>query len=259
MIHRLGYILTLAMPLFGLETVEARAQAADASAIVHRLDELENSVNDLTSEIARLTRLLEAALPPAPVVEIAPIDLRLNAPTKGSPAARVVLIEYADFQCPYCAQYANATYREIQRNYVDTGKIRYTFRHLPLEQLHPQARSAAEAAECAREQDHFWDFHDRLFANQKALGPADLESHARALQLDVPRFQACFTAGKVSAAVSESVEEANRLGLTGTPAFLIGEVQSNGAIRVTRRISGAQPFGVFQAALESILQTSSKH
>lgn len=229
------------------------AQTSETS-LVKRLDGVEQAVRALEKQVADLNSLLRSALPPPPFVDVMPFEISIaGAPTKGAATAKIVLIEYSDFECPYCGRHAQGSYRDIERQYVDTGKITYVFRHLPLDQIHPSARKAAEAAECAREQGKFWQFHDRLFANQMALSATDLTNHARAEKLDVPAFQACLNQGKMKARIDADHAEAAKFGVTSTPEFLIGELNRDGRVRIARRVSGAHPFQVFQAALDKPL------
>jgi protein-disulfide isomerase len=201
--------------------------------------------------------LLRALLPPSPVVDVSPFGLdTTTAPSQGKATARVVVMEFSDFECPFCGRHAQTTYREILRRYVDTGAIRYVFKHLPLEQLHPSAVRAATSAECARQQGKFWEMHDRLFANQEALGSSDLSNYAKAVGLDEAKFQACMDGGAAIARVRADLAEAERLNLTATPAFLIGEATSASAVRITRRVDGAHPVPIFQAAIEAVLAGS---
>ena len=217
------------------------------SQILQRLGALEKQVTELTS-------LVRSLLPPPPVADIEPVHLTIaNAPAKGSPAAKFVLIEYSDFECPFCGQHAKTVYSQLQNKFIETGRVKYIFRHLPLEQIHPYATKAAEAAECAREQGKFWEFHDRLFANQKALSPADLSNYARAEGLNVAAFQSCVLDGRTNARVRDDLAEAGRLGLTGTPAFLFGEVQSDATVRITLKMTGAHPLQIFETALDKLM------
>ncbi len=168
-------------------------------------------------------------------------------------------MEYSDFECPFCGRHSQTTYRELLRTFVDTGVLRYVFRHLPLEQLHPAAVQAATSAECARQQGKFWEMPDRLFANQKALGSSDLLNYAKALGLDEAKFQACMADGAATARVRADLAEAERLHLTATPAFLIGEGTASGTVRITRRVDGAHPLPIFQSAIEAVLANPRPH
>jgi protein-disulfide isomerase len=233
--------------------IRVNAQSSD-SALFARFDAVEGTVRALERQVSELNKMLRAALPPEPSVEVPPVEFTLSgAPIKGALGANVVLIEFSDFQCPFCGQHAKAAYQELQRQFVDTGRIKYVFVNLPLENAHPLAFKAAEAAACAGDQGKFWEMHDRLFANQQSLAVADLLNNAQALELDRAKFQSCLTDGKMTAKVRKDLDDAHRLGLTGTPAFLIGEMKADGTVTVVRRITGAQPFQVFQAALEKSL------
>ncbi len=163
-----------------------------------------------------------------------------NNPAKGPAGAPITLVEFSDFQCPYCAR-VNPTLAKLQEAYP--GKLRIVFRDLPLLNMHKNAGHAAEAAHCANDQGKFWEMHDRLFANQGKLAPADLKEHAVALGLDATAFNQCLDSGKYTAEWRRDSEEAGRLGLSGTPAFFI-----NG-----RLLSGAQPYEAFAQVIDEEL------
>ena len=132
----------------------------------------------IQKELAEIKNLLRTRPAGQPV---AARDIVLDitgAPVKGPKDAKVVLVEFSDFQCPFCARFSRDTIPQVQTDYVDTGKIKYVFADFPLETIHPYAFKAAEAAGCAGEQGEFWKMHDHLFANQKALKPEDLSQYA---------------------------------------------------------------------------------
>jgi protein-disulfide isomerase len=229
------------------------AQVAN-EAVLERLKTLEDAIRSLERQITLLTGSLRPSTPPSPVAEMPAVMLRnLGSRVKGASTARIAIVEFSDYECPFCRQHASGVYRELLAKFVDTGRVSYHFRNLPLEQIHPNARKAAEAAECAGEQNKFWEFHDALFANQKALTLRDLESHARSLGLDVLSFGSCLSQEKMAAKVEADRAEAKQLGLTGTPAFLIGEIRNDGSISATHRIFGSQPYTVFEAVLTDLL------
>ncbi len=127
-------------------------------------------------------------------------------------------------------------------------------RDFPLESIHPQAFKAAEASHCANEQGKYWEMHERLFANQKALGVKDLPQHAQALGLDEAKFQQCLDSGKYAARIRKDLTEGQKLGVTGTPGFFLGVTDPNGTeIKSVRQIKGAQPWAAFQGAIDSLL------
>jgi protein-disulfide isomerase len=153
-------------------------------------------------------------------------------PVRGPADAPVEIIEFSDFQCPFCGR-VKPTLDRLRKQYE--GRIKIVFRNFPLTSIHPQAYSAAEAAECARRQGKFWEYHDALFANQRALTPDDLKKHAADLGLDTAAFAACLDGGQAKARVDADLDAAQALGLTSTPAFFV-----NG-----RFLSGAQPYEAF--------------
>jgi protein-disulfide isomerase len=144
----------------------------------------------------------------------------------------------------------------VEHDYVDTGKIRYVFRHLPLERLHPLALRAAEAGDCAHQQGRFWPMHSRLFGNQMGLGEADLTRSADALGLDMSLFQRCMVAQSASPdRVRQDQAEGLRAGISGTPTFFIGTMTSAGKVHVLKRMVGAQPYAAFKTALDGLLSS----
>jgi protein-disulfide isomerase len=166
-------------------------------------------------------------------------------PAKGPAGAPVTLIEFSDFQCPFCAR-VTPTLKKLEEAYPD--KLRIVFRDHPLLSLHKNAEIAAEAAACANEQGKFWEMHDRLFANQAKLEAADLKQHAADLGLNAEAFNKCFDAAKYKADIQRDSEEASRLGLSGTPAFFI-----NGRLLV-----GAQPYESFAQVIDEELELAAR-
>ncbi len=157
----------------------------------------------------------------------------------GSADAALTIIEYSDFQCPYCAR-AEPTVKKIKETYGNAVSIEY--RQFPLD-FHENARAAAEASECAREQGKFWEYHDVLFANQASLSVANYKEWAADMGLDTAQFNSCLDSGKYAGVVNEDIQAGVRAGVSGTPTFFV-----NG-----QKIVGAQPFSVFQSAIDSAL------
>ncbi len=125
---------------------------------------------------------------------------------------------------------------------------------LPLA-MHKNAFKAAEAANCAGDQGKFWEMHDKLFANQKALGSDDLVKHAEALGLDMKKFKECLDNGKHAEQIKKDMAEGQKAGITGTPAFLLGFIGSDGKVKATKKIVGAQPYAAFKAAIDEMLSS----
>lgn len=163
----------------------------------------------------------------------------------------VFLIEFSDFQCPFCRKYARETLPQVKRELIDTKRVGYAFFNFPLGQIHQSAMSAAQAATCAGKQHRFWQMHDLLFGDNK-LAPDLFVSHAGSLGLDIPQFQSCVESTRSE--VRGSIELGSGLGVTSTPTFFVGRVENNGSVALLRRISGAHPYNVFKTALDEFLQ-----
>jgi protein-disulfide isomerase len=176
--------------------------------------------------------------PPRPPVERK--EVAATGPAKGPDSAPVTIVEFSDFQCPFCSR-AIKTVDEVMKAYPD--KVKLVFRQFPLE-FHKEAPKAAEAALCAADQNKFWEFHDTLFANQSALQPDKLKEHAKTVGLDTAKFNKCLDSGEKAAAVKTDQEAGQKVGVNGTPAFFI-----NGIL-----LSGAQPFDEFKSVIDAELQ-----
>ena len=164
-------------------------------------------------------------------------------PVKGDKNAPVTIIEFSDFQCPFCGRFYAETLGQIEEKYIKTGKVRFVYRDFPLTSIHPMAQKAAEAAECADEQEKFWEYHNTIFDNQQSLSLDNLKLWAANLGLDTNKFNDCLESNKYADEVNKDANDAVAAGGQGTPFFVI-----NG-----RPLSGAQPFAAFQAAIESSL------
>ena len=162
----------------------------------------------------------------------------------------MVLFEFSDYQCPYCGRHFVETFPQIQRDFVTTGKLRYVVGELPMQQLHPLALKAAEAARCARDQGKFWEMHARLFTHQQQFEP--WSAHAQALGLDAAKFQTCMDQNRYAEAIQRNASEALRAGLASTPSFLLG-VAAGDSVRIVSGLSGAGPYSAFKMEIESLL------
>ena len=170
-------------------------------------------------------------------IPAAPVSLQ-GAVLKGDPNAPLAVIVYSDFECPFCGTFARDSMPKLLEQFVDTGKARIGFVQHPLEGLHKQALHAAEAAVCAGRQNRFWEMHDSLFADQQHLDGPSLVARADSIGIDRPAFAACM-AGEALSEVRTGIKSAETLGLSGTPAFLVGRVQPGGDLKVSKVISGA--------------------
>jgi len=149
------------------------------------------------------------------------------ARVKGDPKAPVTIVEFSDFQCPYCKK-SESTLHELLTKY--SGRVKLAYLDFPLREIHPQAQRAAEAARCAGEQGKFWEYHDALYAEQSKLDGAELLTHARALNLDEKSFQSCLNSGKFKSKIEADLQQGSKVGVAGTPGFFINGVFLSGAV-----------------------------
>lgn len=218
--------------------MQGRPLEAMSGAIRQFLEEraVEDARNRLIAELRSADPSISVLLePPRRPVQIADTD-----PVLGPASAPVTIVEYSDFQCPFCARVA-PTLKQLRETYGD--RIRIVWKDFPLTQIHPQAFKASEAGWCADEQDKYWEYHDRLFENQQALTDADLKRHAASLGLDARRFDECLDSSRHAERVRAGLGEGARLGITSTPTLFI-----NG-----RTVAGAQPYEVFSRIIDEEL------
>lgn len=163
---------------------------------------------------------------------------------KGGENAPVTIVEFSDYECPYCRRFALETLPQIKAQYIDTGKAKLVFRDFPLS-FHTNAQKAAEAAECAGDQGKYYEMHDKLFESGVAGGVSSFKQYAAELGLDVTKFSQCLDSGKTAAETSKDLNDGQNFGVTGTPAFFIND----------KVIVGAQPFAVFEQIIEQELNS----
>lgn len=170
----------------------------------------------------------------------------------GSPNAPVTIVEFTDFQCPFCGRHATETFPLLRAKYIATGRVRYVVRDFPLSQIHPFALPAARAARCAGAEGaaKFWIFHDSLFAHQRDLGDLYFTSLAHQAGLYESAFKACVASGKFDAAIAADASAASKAGFDGTPGFVVGKARPDGTVRGVA-IRGAYPIERFDAAIEA--------
>ena len=177
-----------------------------------------------------------------PTAVVGPVDVSADDdPAQGPEDAAVTIVEFSDFQCPYCARFDVETLPQILTNYGD--RVRFVYRDFPLTGLHENALKAAEASECADEQGAYWKYHDLLFQNQSALDDASLKNYAASLGLDTATFNQCLDSDKYMSEVQKDEQDGITAGVQGTPAFFINGMP----------LSGAQPYAAFKAAIDAAL------
>jgi len=230
----------------------AYAQSAnDISSLRKEVEAMKASQTEMQKNIKIIKDILMGKQPPLEGVVVSTVGAQLQGDAK----AKVMLVEFSDYQCPFCGRYANDTYSKIIDDYVKTGKIRYALRNFPLEQIHPNAEKAAEAAECAGEQGKYWEMHERLFKNQSQLDAKELPGHAVVLGLDQDKFKQCVDTGKFTAKVKADIADGTKLNVRGTPTFFFGypDPKDPSKLNAVKLLSGAQPLSAFTDVLDALL------
>jgi protein-disulfide isomerase len=161
---------------------------------------------------------------------------------KGDPNAPVTIVEFSDYECPFCERFYSGAYQQIKTEYIDTGKVKFVYRDFPLS-FHQNAGKAAEAAECAGEQGMYFEMHDKLFEDGVSGGVSDFKNYAGEIGLNQGDFDTCLDSGSMAKEVQNDFLAGQKAGVKGTPAFFI-----NGEM-----VSGAQPFSVFKEKIDAFL------
>ena len=203
-----------------------------------------------------MRQALERAVQPPPPpqampVDKTPVEVRVkDAMAMGKADAPLTMVAFVDYECPFCRRFDVDTFPRIKKEFIDTGKLRYVVRDLPLE-FHPRAQKASEASYCAADQGKYWEMRDVLVQNQQKLDPESLVAHAKGLGLAEAEFRKCLDSGKHAAPVKASLDEAKKLGVSGTPTFVIGKTGGDALKGV--KVVGALPFAVFEERLKELL------
>ena len=208
---------------------------------------------EMLKELRQIRQLLERLTQPqqqGPPQPARATVTNLKGYALGRPDAPVTMVEFTDLQCPFCRQYVTTTFAEIKRNWIDTGKLRYISRDFPLD-FHPQAMNAARAARCSGEQGKFWDMRLMLMTNANLLSPDYIRKTAADLKLDLKAFAACTASTKYDADIQAEQEEGTRIGVGGTPTFVIGRTTASSV--EGPMIVGALPYSLFDARLKDAL------
>ncbi len=235
------------------------AVAAAGCASKSEVDALRQEVEALKVTQAQLVKRMSGnANAPQEKPLPASIDLS-NGPFKGAATAKVVLVEFSDYECPFCIRHFTQVMPEVEANYIQTGKIQYAFRDFPIDQLHPESIRAHIASHCAAEQGKFWEMHTRLFSKAGTHTPQDLVARAKESGLNVSAFSSCVADDKYSAAIRQSTAFAISLGASGTPFFMVGTMDpGTKQFKPLTKLPGALPYAQFQQAIEAALAQTSR-
>jgi protein-disulfide isomerase len=210
---------------------------------------VDEDVKELQKEMSKIKKDIQEMKMLMGLLSQASID---DDPMLGDQNAPLTLIEFSDYQCPYCSRFSREIFPQIKEAYIKTGKVRYVFRDFPIEGIHPKAQKAAEAAQCSGEQDKYWEMHDLLFEKQKALEITDLKGYAAEIGLEMTAFETCLDSGKYEKEIMIDLQAGQMAGVRGTPSFVLGKTTKDGVIE-GRFIRGAQPYPEFKKAFEAML------
>jgi protein-disulfide isomerase len=217
--------------------------------------------NQILVELRAIRQLLErqnasanaqvggAAQPPS--YQKVSIPMPPDAASLGSMSAPLVMIEFTDYQCPFCRRHHETTFEELRKKYVATGKLRYVSRDFPLD-FHQNAVKAAFAARCAGEQGKFWEMRDAMIEHNDNLKPEELTQYAVKLALDADVLNRCIDSGRYKSAVEQDQNDGKSAGVSGTPSFVLGRLREGRVEGI--QIVGAQPFSTFESQIEPLLQ-----
>jgi protein-disulfide isomerase len=225
--------------------------------VEEEIGELRKELAEIRKEVGEIKNLLQSALKPQSPPKITASVSISGKPSLGRQDAPVTLVEFSDYQCPFCKRHFSTVYPILKKDYIDTGKLRYVFRDFPIAGLHPQAQKAHEAAYCAGEQKKYWEMHDMLFENSQDLSVSALKGYATKIALNNDQFSACLESGKYTGEIEKEISEGTQAGVSGTPAFFIGPSGSGEKITGTL-VSGAQPLTRFKQVIEDLLKVANQ-
>ncbi len=246
-------------------TFAAEAESTDVF-MLRQFIELQKEVSGLRQDIAELKQIISAqgarpvAQAPAPQPAVPEqnvlyeVDLEQGDPILGNTSADIVVVEFSDFECPFCSRFHNQTFSQLKSNFIDKGQIQYAVRDYPLA-FHQNAKSAHVAANCAGQQDKYWKMKNELFTNQTRLGPALYSELSEKLSLKKKAFDRCQNDPEQLAKVENDIQYATTVGVSGTPTFFVGRLKDGKVVEATK-IVGAVPFQSFQTTINYLLQGS---
>ena len=230
--------------------VSAQAPQAPAAAPMSQQqinEEMLKELRQIRQLLERLTQPQQPAPPPQPTTAKL---TNMKGFVLGRPDAPLTMVEFTDLQCPFCRQYVTVTFEQLKKDWIDTGKLRYISRDFPLD-FHPQAMPAARAARCSGEQGKFWEMRMALMRNANLLSADYITKTAADLKLDTKAFAACIASPKFDAEIEADTQEGARIGVSGTPSFVLGRTSASGV--EGPMIVGALPYATFDAKLKDLL------
>ena len=236
-------------PTFALTLFAAALFAPHARADGLTSEQAQEIINELKQIRQTLEKMQSPQAPAAPDDKVS-YKLSPGGFSMGDAKAPLVMVEYTDFQCPFCQQFHNTAFAQIKANYIDTGKIRFVSRDFPLD-FHDNARRAATASRCAAEQGKYWEMRHVMIVNADQLKPDKLASYAEQVKMDVGKFKSCLDSDKFKAQIDQDIAEGGVAGVQGTPSFVLGRIEDGKLTGV--RLVGAMPYAQFDAKIQEML------
>jgi protein-disulfide isomerase len=237
-----------------------RAEEPKPKSVQEQIDDLRKGQQQISKQLEEIRTLLKEQHAALDAKHSAPSFLSIDVhgePFLGDAKARIAVLEYSDFDCGFCAEFATQIFPQINTNYVKTGKVKFFFRDMPSPE-HSNAMMKADIARCAGEQGKFWAMHEYLFAHQQPLSETTAEKLAQAVGADTAKLSACLAADKYTPIIQRSLASAERLQINGTPAFIIGTLSEDGAfLKAPRVVLGTQSYEFFQKTLDELLPGAS--
>lgn len=215
--------------------------------------------DEILNELKAIHQLLQSqqstraanAAPAAPTPDKVKMSVGQGWYAMGRDDAPVTMVEFTDYQCPFCRKFESDSFAQLKKDYIDTGKVRFISRDLPLD-FHPNAPAAAMAARCAGDQHKFWEMRDAMMLDTAAdLSPDSILKYGQKTNLDMTAFRGCLSDKKYTSAIQKDTADAGALGISGTPSFVIGKTAKDEIAGV--RIVGAVPYTVFDSTIKDLL------
>lgn len=249
-------VLIFSLLIIGTVIALYLTQRETPASVEEDLAAIKDDISEVKKELGEIKRLLQSRpqrpqRPPTPTEAKAEVD---DDPFLGDTNAPVTLIEFSDYQCPYCGRFFQTTLPQLKKEYIDTGKLKYVFRDFPLP-FHQQAQKASEAAQCAGDQGKYWEMHDLIFKNQRAMQVEDLKGYAENLGLNKANFDKCLDGDKYTEEVKKDMADGRKVGVRGTPSFVLGKSTKDGKID-GKFLRGAQSYQSFKEEIDSLLKGS---
>ncbi|MDC1198760.1 DsbA family protein [bacterium] len=240
-----------------VSTMPGSAQQSTSATIEmlqKRVSDLELSQTEIMDRLEKLESTLKEGSRRSSAKAFSGANISVDdAPQMGEEDAKFALIEFSDYQCPYCRRFSANTLPQIVKDYVETGKLKYFFRDFPLERIHPAAAAAAIAGRCAGAQGMYWKMHDLLFEDQRSVAMKKWRKLASDLNLNLDLFDACMNDDRHYPEIQRSIAEGRQLGITGTPAFFLGAISADGTVEATKMVVGAKSYAGFKVTIDGLL------